>query len=416
MLDQSLRDRLLAWRDLYVQANRGTLEWMLDRPPLHGVFLNTKFNHITHQDFQRSDGWRGPQIILGWIQGRGLEALVTHAAFFDHHDPALAQRIDDAGRRLYQALSQLFLRAERGFFAYDQNLRPVFPDKDGVVHPQICDVDVTTFSDIFIVKGLMAAASRYQANDLPLYEPYWQRIIDQIKAHRFIRNERQVLSVEALSQEPKDYSPKMIMISGAALLKRLGLEAQSAFGLDFIDDLLRHYIKHSAFIDAPIMTDEQNGILCNPGHAIEFSGFSLDYLASEAPSERHSTLVQLLANHFKLGFEEPGILLKVNGETGERLSPYFPWWPLPETIRAVSLAYASRQDEPLLAIWERAHQAFFKNFWQGTPAIATQTRTKQGPVDFVPSTSDLDPGYHTGLSLLVAIEAIDQILTNRASS
>ena len=53
--------QLIAWRKVYVTANRGTLDWMLDRPALRGAFLNTKMNHITGRDFTPADGWKGPQ-------------------------------------------------------------------------------------------------------------------------------------------------------------------------------------------------------------------------------------------------------------------------------------------------------------------------------------------------------------------
>jgi hypothetical protein len=65
------------------------------------------------------------------------------------------------------------------------------------------------------------------------------------------------------------------------------------------------------------------------------------------------------------------------------------------------------RDDGQREIWRRAHDAFFANYWRGTPPLAYQTRTPEEPVDYVPATSDLDPGYHTGLSLLGAIEAID---------
>jgi hypothetical protein len=35
--------------------------------------------------------------------------------------------------------------------------------------------------------------------------------------------------------------------------------------------------------------------------------------------------------------------------------------------------------------------------------------TAEGPIDYVPATPDLDPGYHTGLSLLAAIEVADAL-------
>jgi hypothetical protein len=47
-------------RRAYVASNRGTLEWMLDRPPLNGAFLNSKMNSITLADYGDADGWRGP--------------------------------------------------------------------------------------------------------------------------------------------------------------------------------------------------------------------------------------------------------------------------------------------------------------------------------------------------------------------
>src|ERR1017187_7428979 len=91
-------------RQAYVAANRGTLTWMLDRPRQMGAFLDTKQNSITLADYGDGDHWRGPHYLYGWIQGRGLEALATHAAFFEREDAAFAARLDAAGRALYGAL------------------------------------------------------------------------------------------------------------------------------------------------------------------------------------------------------------------------------------------------------------------------------------------------------------------------
>ena len=68
----------------------------------------------------------------------------------------------------------------------------------------------------------------------------------------------------------------------------------------------------------------------------------------------------------------------------------------------------------MLDIWRRAHAAFFDTYWRGEPAIAYQTMTRDGPIDFVPATPDLDPGYHTGLSLLAAVEAAARMGASRA--
>jgi hypothetical protein len=116
MSDDFLREA----REVYISSNRGTLEWMLDRPPLQGVFLNTKMNSITLADYSDADGWRGPRFLYGWIQGRGLEALTMHAAFFEREDPAFAAKLNAASRALYAGLKDLYDRYGGAFFTYDE--------------------------------------------------------------------------------------------------------------------------------------------------------------------------------------------------------------------------------------------------------------------------------------------------------
>ena len=401
--------QLKHWRQSYVDSNRTTLNWMLSRPALRGVFLNTKMNHITGCDFTDADGWRGPDIILGWIQGRGLEAVTTHAKFFETEDPRLSKRLDHAGLRLYAALSDLYKTNGKGYFAYDSELSPVYPDQNGLIHKQVQASELSTFSDVFIVKGLIAAACRYDQDKVPIFLQSWHKIIADVEADRFIINERQTLNLDALKNQEADYGPRMIMLGGAALFRELGLEEEAKFGERFLRHILKHHQKIASNMAAPVLTDSPTGHICNPGHALEFSGFGLEYFLSENSSEEISVLLELLKNHFRFGFQFSGIILKRDILSGEILSPYYPWWSLPETIRAVSLGFERSRDPDLLDIWEKAHHAFFNHYWQQHLSIATQTRTVEGPVDFVPSTSDLDPGYHTGLSFYSAIKAIDRL-------
>jgi hypothetical protein len=100
--------------------------------------------------------------------------------------------------------------------------------------------------------------------------------------------------------------------------------------------------------------------------------------------------------------------LSVDARDGAHRSAYRPWWSLPETARAAALVREATGDPEALAIWERADAAFFTHYWRPEARLAYQTRDSEGPVDFVPATPDLDPGYHTCLSLLGAIEAIDR--------
>ena len=91
-----------------------------------------------------------------------------------------------------------------------------------------------------------------------------------------------------------------------------------------------------------------------------------------------------------------------------------PWWNLPETIRAAALCLVGTTDEceraTCLRIWRDCHNAFRLFTRTDLHLMAYQTRTADGdPVDAIPATSDGDPGYHTGLSLIDVISISDQL-------
>lgn len=387
-------------RATYVAANAGTLRWMLDRPRRHGAFIDTKMNPLTLADYTAADGWRGPDVTFGWIQGRALEAIVTHAHFFEAEDPELTERLDAAGQALYAALSDLVVRDGHAYFAYDAAMRPVYPDPDGRLRPQAPGEDLFTFSDTFVRKGLVAAAARYAPLDLDGRIAALLEVVRAIEEDRFVSDERQRIDADALARDRRDYGPRMILLGAAAMLREIGHAEAAAFGEDFT----AHVLASNQRFDGSL-ADIPGEDVCNPGHAIEFAGFGFGALA---PGSVHrDRLVEVLRASAMLGFHGPGIALRVSHESGMPAAPWYPWWPLPEAIRAGALAWQHTGDLRDLAIWRQAHEAFFRHFWRGTPPLAYQTLTQDGPADFVPATPDLDPGYHTGLSLLGAIGVID---------
>jgi hypothetical protein len=397
-------------RRAYVASNRGTLEWMLDRPPLNGAFLNSKMNSITLADYGDADGWRGPRVLYGWIQGRGLEALVSHAEFFEHEDPALAVRLDGAGRRLYAALKELYDRHGGAFFTYDDSLVPVVPGPHGKAVRQFVGTPYRTYSDAFVLKGLIAASTRYDLASRPAYLREMADLVAAIEGGRFIMDEQQPLAAEVAAAQHAEFGPRMIVLGAASLLRRLGLEQEARFGDRFIGHVLTRHWDAVGQNPSLLIRDAEGGDRCNVGHAIEFAGFAYEYLPADADPAIVEAVRKALVASFDKGFAEPGLCLAVSAATGELLSPNFPWWSLPETTRAAAFCYARTKDPAALRVWRKAHKAFFANYWRENPAIAYQTRDRDGPVDFVPATPDLDPGYHTGLSFLGAIEAIDKLL------
>jgi mannose/cellobiose epimerase-like protein (N-acyl-D-glucosamine 2-epimerase family) len=388
----------------YAASNAQTLAWMLDRPRLRGSFLNTKLNPLTLADYSAADGWRGPDHIYGWIQGRGLEALATHARAFARQDSALASRLHNAAADLYGALDGL--RAEDGhaYFCYDAQMQPI-RFVDGTALPQKRPADIFTYSDIFVAKGLVAAAAAHAPDQLARHVAQLETVIAAIEDGRFQMDEKLPLGAASLASEPADFGPRMIMLSAGGLLARVGMRERTGFADRFISHIIDHHFDPAT----GLLRNVPGQDACNVGHGIEFVGFALDHLGADADPGLLKTLQTILVSSFSRGFAGPGIHLVVSAETGAPVSPYCPWWSLPETIRSAALCYERSGDAEVLAVWQAADKAFFARYWRPEASIAYQCLTDAGPIDYVPATPDLDPGYHTGLSLLAAIEVVARL-------
>ncbi|WP_283193212.1 hypothetical protein [Rhizobium sp. AN80A] len=396
-------------RRTYVAANAATLYWMLQRPMLGGGFLNTKQNSLTLADYGSDDGIRGPDYTYGWIQGRGLEALVAHAEFFEEELPPLAEKLDAAGRRLYDLLAELQKADGHAYFCYDKHMNAVYADQQNRLHAQEKPALIYSYSDAFVAKGLVSAASRYGLSGLADHLAYFDRVVASVEAGRFQMDERRPLSQQCLGEQADDIGPRMILLGAAGMLKRFGHTAHTAYADRFITHVIdRHFDTPSA-----LLRNVPGEDACNVGHGIEFVGFALDYLDDDADPTLIETLERILVASFDKGFIGPGLTLTISIASGEAQGRYCPWWSLPETIRSAALVHGRTGNPQSLRVWKAAHAAFFERYWRGTPPIAYQTMAKgeEGdvPVDFVPATPDLDPGYHTGLSLLAAIHAADRL-------
>ena len=375
----------------YANANAAALCWMLDRPRRRG-FLDTCFNALERRDYTHVDGYRGPQYLHGWIQGRGLEALAEQGQALKREDAALSARCRDAAHQLHDARAALRDPMGRVFFRYDAALLPLLCMPDESVRRQQAEPGIHTYSDAFAAKGLVAAACWLGDPRLPDWQAYLADVISAVEDRRFQIDEFAPISAGTVAAQPDDYGPRMILLGAAHLA------SNSAYADRFIDHVLsRHF-------DAPtgLLRDVPGEDACNPGHAIEFVGFALAHLPPDADAGLVATLGRILSASFRAGFTGPGIALRISIGTGRALSPYRPWWSLPETVRAAALLWARTRSDAALAIWKAADHAFFRHYWLGNPPVAIQTRNAQGPVDYVPATPDLDPGYHTGLSLLAA--------------
>jgi hypothetical protein len=392
-------------------ANAASLDWLLARPEIEGGFLNTRQSSITLADYEVGDGWRSPRYLSGWIQGRGLEALIGHANALATRDPARSATLMARARRLAPLLAELAADCQdHVYFAYDLAAlggpEPVRPGRDDRPEPQARPVWLYTYADAFAAKGLVAAAAALAPETVRRRLATLAEVIAAIESGRFQMDEKAVLGSAALAAQADDFGPRMILLGAAGLLHRLGHSDATAYADRFIAHILdRHY-------DLPtgLLRNVPGEDACNVGHGIEFVGFALQHLKADADIGLIATLERILVASFAAGFVGPGITLSVSVATGKALSPYCPWWSLPETMRAAALVYARTRNDDVLAVWQAAHRAFFSLYWRADAGVAYQTRTVDGPVDYVPATPDLDPGYHTGLSLDAAA-AVAEALT-----
>jgi hypothetical protein len=387
-------------RTRYAKANAAALRWMLDRPVLQGGFLNTKMNSISQLEYSGVDGLRGPDYTYGWIQGRGLEVLATQAQFFEQTDPSLSAALDRAARPLYSLLSDLQKADGHVYFLYDGAMRPVYGDTPDTLRDQSREPDIYTPTDVFVAKGLICAAHRYCPQNLPAHLNYLDRIVEAVEGDRYQLDERTRLGRDAIRRQPSDFGSRMIMIAAAGLLQRLQVPHDISFGPRFVEHTLSQHLDTEKFL----LRNVPGGTETNVGHAIEFAGFALDLDVISRDPGTVSLMEGLLLASFRAGFSGPGLTLNVSLADGRHLSEKRPWWSLPETIKTAAVTYARTSNPDVLEVWYTADNAFFSHYWRG--AFAYQTLAEAGPVDFVPATPDLDPGYHTGLSLLAALSTV----------
>jgi hypothetical protein len=398
-------------RQTYMAMNSQVLNWILSRSNVAFPFLDTKFHPIELRNYTADDALRGPDYLYGWIQGRGLEALVLHARYFTGHDPALAAQLMRRSEALYTQLDALFTRHSGAAFCYDADHTPICTAAGEEAQSQQRDTGLATFSDLFVVKGLIAASTYHAVGELPRHLEQLEAIIEAIRDKRFFIDESSHITHSRLAVQANDFGPRMIAIGAASTLHKLELSNYDTFSHAFVDDILERHLHP----DSGLLANTPHGSHANLGHAIELVGFYLETHHTNVSDNRLEALVKLLAHSFEVGFNHTGIRLTANVRNCIADTDLCPWWSLPETIRAAALAYELTGDTQFQFIWSQSHNAFLEHFWRSNPPVAFQMMNGSGPVDRIPATPDLDPAYHTGLSLLAAIEVAERLQSRQTT-
>jgi len=420
-----------------------------ERQPDYG-FVDTKFSLADGKDFDSADPIRGQSAIYGWIQGRAIEALAGHRAWLKQTtglSPALRQELD---RRLHALLVRLVNNLEnlrhhnQGRLSFvmtptGQPLRIV--DCRSVVRCEPQSDAPANFTDLFYAKGLAAAAASIgNQTAFQSAQKLLEWVVRDIESEQFTSDQQQLdPSNPGVNPIPGRhlYAPRMIALGATALFFRLTQNNEyRQMGVRFIEHILqRHANTNQQVPEAPAFslweyTDdhgrpyiEADGILRSlPGHATEFVGLALKHLRVSGVDDLllQQLLAQVLQANLQNGWaaNDYGIVHSVDLRSGRILNTNMPWWSLPETIRAAMECRNFQSAEawkPIAKIAMTCSNAFLRRYVR--PAVhcmAIQTLNQNGQVaPVIPAVPDADPCYHTGLSLIDALEIFEQTQPRR---
>ena len=409
-----------------------TMLLMLKRRTLRPDYrwIDLKLDALTGTDHFSIPGIRDKDHVYSWIQGRGLEAIATHVHWFSQFSgyPAIdTDALIGLGHDVAQNLEQA--RKVSG-----GHLRFLIESKTDSGR----DSDVRyTMSDLFCARGLYAFhhyhGSKVQKSAA---KEYLKQVIDAILSGNFHNDQ---ISFNESQYKPyadgrTSYAGQMLALGAVSLLMRLERDSDApALGRSLVESVLAKHVnvgRRWISVDEDTLLewidpdgkpsrDENGRILLDPGHALEFVGLAgqmLRFMYSSYPEEAIDSqwmektkllLMRLLKVNLAYGYREPGGIAKgVDAENREAIHDTMPWWSLPETLRAIALVEelngCARWSEWGLKWFDTCMQSFSRNFRVPSACkIPVQTIDANGrPIAVIPATPDLDPGYHTGLSLI----------------
>ncbi len=419
-----------------------------ERNPDYG-WIDTKIHLVSGRDFSEEELIRGPRTVYGWIQGRGLEALVGHARWFRNHlqGPEIENLLQQMDCMIREILGRILSVRERNcghvFFYMTPEGEPFLLSREGGIEIIRLEEDTPyNFSDLFCAKGMLRAAEYLGDIEARGEAELYCEAVDQAIWSETFRSDQQSADPQNPIQPVAGrltHGPRMIQVGTAALLCECTRDSKYVeFGLRLVRHILDRYVNLEGrwpnlqeydfveFLDGENRPYRQHGeIVSDPGHALEFVGLSLKFLstvrekglASEEQLREIETLEgimpSLLRHLFGYGFQDgPGGICKAFGLLRRTvLNAEMPWWSLPETMRAALYCWnvADTAEKPAcLDVLRACHNAFIRHYVRPElHLMAVQTRNARGEVvDSIPATSDADPGYHTGLCLLDCLDVV----------
>ena len=400
-------------------------------PDYHWIDL--KLDAIDNQNhFEDLEGIRGRDNIYCWIQGRGLEALVTHIKWYESLKDTSKPNLESM-KNMAREVSASLLKAKKInnghlYFRLSEN-------GSAKTKPQS---EKYTMSDLFCSRGLYAYALAYGTEEEKAQaKDYLVCALKSVIEFNFYDDVESFYSGRAVTYNDgrTTFSGNMIALGGASLLIKGGAVREGlTIGKALIDYVFDNHlnlrddgcskwdtISRYTVVDWIMNTEparcSNNEVQLNPGHSIEFIGLTAQLLleAYKHPNEIKDfvpwmdsvskLLIPIIKANFEHGYRKPcGMAMLIDAETNEVINDNMAWWGIPETMRALVLSskLSDNVDSWIMDTFDMCLEGFIKWYYnQSKSGIAVQTINSKGiPQAVIPATPDLDPGYHTGLSFI----------------
>jgi mannose/cellobiose epimerase-like protein (N-acyl-D-glucosamine 2-epimerase family) len=373
--------------------------------------VQTGYNSITGAEFQKSD-----ILSYSWINGRGACVFARFSRYF----PGLAAEL--------RAYAEAVIGTLERHWELNHHSYPFLVNLDGtekaVGRPK--PAGYKSYSDLYAGMGFLEYGATFSdTKRIRTAKDIFEQTIKALGSNRFVT-------------EPDDTPPDRVLENPWSVALDLANEFAKQLNdpsyLDVAAELIAHLLDRyyrpdtGAFVEyvtpegKPFL--DENGIeTVDPGHAIEFCCFALEFSRLAEIDGRHAalrarvndvaprTIRWNIANGWNSA--HPGIYKTIDPRSRRPINETMPWWILPETILALLLAHERTHDSSFLQSFKIVHDTYFSTYmnprteWGPFQNLDGRTGT---PIDIVPACKFQDPEFHSGKNLLTASEVIHRIL------
>ncbi len=401
----------------YAEAVRSYLrmraEFLLKRYRAHPRFpgLHTGYDSITGKEFPDTE-----IASFSWINGRGAGVLCRMARLF----PDLGDSLTDYAHHVIQAMERHLEMNARRF--------PFMADLDGRELPVGSPVPegYRTYSDLYACFGFLEYG--LHAEDISRLDTAKRLLADCIAA---VRENRFAPLPDPTPTDRIMENPASICVD---LLNEFAAQLDEACYLDEAEDLVGHLLERhyrddiGGFVeyvrpDGAPFADEQGRIPVDPGHAIEFCSFALEFARLCDAADAHSDVCgrigricpPLILWNIERGWNPRlgGLYKLVDGRSGKPIDNTMPWWSPPETLLALLRAYERTPDVHFLECYREINNAYARNYLNprtGFGPYQCRDGTAGAPAPVVPACKFQDPEFHSGRNLLRCVEILERLL------